>query len=133
MNYLRIDLWDKSCWIAYTNMWIIFMYKQVWRVSLISELKKIVKEKKIDVIVLWMPYDLYWIENKQLKKTISFKKKLSSIFKDLIIDVIDERFTTFEALKTLKELNIKDKSKNKDSLSAYFILESYLSKKSINS
>lgn len=132
MSYLWIDLWDKSCWIAYTNTWIIVMYKQVSRVSLISELKKIIKEKGIKTIVLWMPYDLYWLENKQLNKTIAFKNKLESIFPNINVETIDERFTTSQAMDVLKELNIKDKKNYKDSMSAYFILETYISKKNIN-
>jgi RNase H-fold protein (predicted Holliday junction resolvase) len=43
---------------------------------------------------------------------------------------MDERFTTFESLSLLNEIwdkkNIKEK---KDSLSAYFILERFLSQK----
>lgn len=129
MNYLSIDLWDKICWIAYLNMWIIFTLKAIPRTKLIQELKKIIPQKQISKIIVWMPYDLYWIDNKQLNKTKIFVNKLQNFFPNMQIETIDERFTTFEStyiLKKIKEKNIKEK---KDSLSAYLILETYLNKK----
>jgi len=129
MNYLSIDLWTKRCWIAYTVEGIIFTTPWVPRFNLINNLKKIILEKKIDVIIVWMPYDLYWIDKKQLEKTKNFVNKLKQIFKQIKIDIEDERFTTYESINILnkyeKKENILDK---KDSLSAFLILESYLNK-----
>ncbi|MNV65154.1 putative Holliday junction resolvase [compost metagenome] len=46
------------------------------------------------------------------------------------VDKWDERLTTVSAYKTMRELNIKQKSKNKvaDKLSAIYILEGYLTR-----
>jgi len=131
MNYLSIDLGDKVCWLAYSNQSIIFMLDQIERHKLINHIKKIIKEKNISTIVVWLPYDLYQNNTKQLDKTKKFIKKLNTIFKDIKIDSIDERYTTFESLNILKEISSKKDfiKKNKDSMSAYLILESYLSKK----
>lgn len=129
MNYLSIDLWDKRCWIAYSNMWIIFTLPFVERFKLVWELKKIIIEKNISEIVIWMPFDLYWKDLRQLDKTKKFVLKLKQIFKNIEIIEVDERFTTFESINILTELwwNKKDILEKKDSISAYLILERFLS------
>jgi len=129
MNYLAIDLWNKRCWLAYTNMWFIFTLPCIDRVKLVLELKKLILEKEISNIIVWLPYDLYWINLIQLEKTKKFISKLKNIFPNIIINEIDERFTTFESLNILSDLKEKDIMKKKDSLSAYLILERFLNKK----
>lgn len=129
MNYLSIDLWNKRCWIAYTNMWIIFTWEIIARTALISELKKIIFQKDIKKIIVWLPYDLYWENKKQLERTKKFVWKLKEIFKNIEIVEIDERFTTFESINILNQIWEKDISGKKDSLSAYLILETYLNRK----
>jgi len=128
MNYLWIDLWNKKCWLAINLEGITFPYKIVSRHELISEIKKIIKEKNIWVIIVGLPYDLYWTDIKQLNKTQNFIKKIKNIFPDLIIEWIDERFTSLEAQNILFEKQAK-KEEKKDAISAYLILESYLNKK----
>ncbi len=127
--YLWIDLWDKRCWISIELQWIVMPKGIVLRHKLIIYLKKIIKEYNIWVIVVWLPYDLYWKNLKQLDKTNLFIEKLKNIFPELKIDSIDERFTSFEADLVLWELWIKDKTWNKDDISAVLILESYLKQK----
>ena len=127
MNYLSIDLWDKLCWIAYTNMWIIFTSNSISRFKLVNEIKTIILEKDISKIIVGLPYDLYWKNTKQLDKTKKFIQKLKVIFPNIQIEWIDERYTTFEALDILKTLKQKDIKNKKDSMSAYLILESYIS------
>lgn len=129
MNYLSIDLWDKRCWLAYTNMDFIFMLPYVNRVELISNLKKIIKDKNISKIIIWMPYDLYWKDYNQLEKTKKFTQKLKINFPDIEIIEVDERFTTIESINILKYLWSKNIQDNKDSMSAYLILETFLNKK----
>lgn len=129
MNYLWIDLWDKLCWISYTNSWIIFTLPSVKRVELVWSIKRLIKEKNISIIVVWLPYDLYGVNTKQLEKTLKFIDKIKIIFPDILIDSIDERFTTYESINILNELWEKDKFSKKDSLSAYLILDSYINKK----
>lgn len=128
MNYLSIDLWDKRCGLAYSTFsWIIFMIPYCLRKDLVWVLKEIIKEKNIDTIVIWLPFDLYWINKKQLQKTESFIEKLKNIFPKIKIDSIDERFTTFEAMEILSSFEKKeDLLQKKDSMSAYLILERYL-------
>lgn len=129
MNYLSIDLWNKRCWLAYTNMDFIFTLPYINRVEIIPNLKKLVKEKNISKIIVWMPYDLYWKEKTQLERTKKFIQKLKELFTQIEIIEMDERFTTFESINILNQIWEKNKiNEKKDSLSAYLILETYLSK-----
>lgn len=124
--YLWIDLWDKRCWIATCVEWIVFPKWIILRPKLITELRKLIKEYSIEVIVVWLPYDLYWKNLRQLDKTNIFIWKLKEIFPNLKIEWVDERFTSFEADNILDSIWIKDKNWNKDDISAALILESYL-------
>ena len=131
MNNLGIDLWTKRCWLAYTLEWIIFTLPWVPRIQLVNEIKKIIKEKNINKIVIWLPYDLFWKDHLQLDKTQKFISKLREILPSVSIDSIDERYTTFESLNILNQLDEKKSVKEKkDSLSAFLILESYINKNS---
>ncbi len=124
--YLAIDLWDKRCWIAVTVEWIVIPKDIVPRTSLINALKKYISDYKIEIIVVWLPYDLYNTDHKQLDKTKKFIEKLKLIFPSIKIDSIDERFTSFEADSILKSMWVKDTSGKRDAISASLILESYL-------
>lgn len=128
MDYLAIDLWDKRCWLAYSHLGYIFTLPYVARVEIISKIKKILIQKEISKIIVGMPYDLYGKEKKQLQKTQNFIEKLKIEFPDYEVIAVDERFTTFLSLDTLSQLWEKNIFEKKDSLSAYFILETYLDK-----
>jgi putative Holliday junction resolvase len=123
--YLSIDLWDKRCWLAIEVEWIIMPKWIVLRPKLITELKKLVKEYSVTTIVVWLPYDLYGKNLRQLDKTKVFIQKLKNIFPNINIDWVDERFTSFEADYTLDLLWVKNKEWKKDDISAVLILESY--------
>jgi len=127
--YLWIDLWDKRCWVAVCVEWIVLPKGIIERHKLIPHIKKMIVKYNIKSIIVWLPYDLYWKNLKQLDKTELFIKKIKNIFPYIIIDSIDERFTSFEADIVLNELWIKDKNWNKDDISAVLILESYLKQK----
>lgn len=124
--YLAIDLGDKRCGIAITIEGIPIPKEIVNRTLIINILKKYIKNYDIKVIVVWLPYDLYNTDLKQLNKTKQFIEKLKIIFPDIKIDSIDERFTTFEAENVLKSMKIKEMKWKKDDISACLILESYL-------
>ena len=124
--YLWIDLWDKRCWIAVYVEWVVIPKNIVPRVKIISEIKNILEEYNIKTIVVGLPYDLYWKEIKQLEKTKKFIEKLKSIFPEINIEWIDERFTSFEADNILSISSNSSFEWKKDAISASLILESYL-------
>lgn len=127
--YLGVDLWDKRCWIAVYVEWIVIPKEIVPRVKLVDQIKKYISDYWIKTIVVWLPYDLYKIDTKQLDKTNKFIEKLRHIFPNTKIDTIDERFTSFEADNILQSLWQRNNTWKKDDISAALILESYLKTK----
>lgn len=127
--YLWIDLWDKRCWVAVYIEWIVLPKDIILRVKIIQEIKKIIQDYNIKTIVVWLPYDLYQKEIKQLEKTKKFIEKLKVIFPKLNIEWFDERFTSFEAGNILSAMWILNSDWKKDAISASLILEGYLKDK----
>ena len=89
-------------------------------------ISKYIKQYDINIIVVWLPYDLYWKDLKQLEKTKRFIRELKNKYKSVKIDSIDERYTTFEAERVLESIWIDEKKWKKDAISAALILESYI-------
>jgi len=134
---IAIDYWDKRCWIA-LEVEMIATPKEIFlRVDMMNILKKYFLEyPDIDTIVVWLPYDLYWKDLKQLNKTKEFIRELENKFwkkskseKKYKIIWIDERFTSFEADNTLKQFWKNNNYWNKDAISASLILETYINNK----
>ena len=130
--YLWLDLWDKRCWISILIEGVIIPKWIVKRHNLVNELKKIITHYWIKTIVVWLPYDLYWKDLKQLNKTKIFIDKLKTIFNNINIEWIDERYSSFEADYILDEMWIKNKKWKKDDISASIILETFLKKNNFN-
>ena len=126
--YLWIDLWDKRCWVAIVVEWIVLPKWIILRPKLINEIRKLIKDYNIKIIVVWLPYDLYGKNLRQLDKTNVFIEKLKNIFPKIQVETMDERFTSFEADLVLDSMWIKDKKWQKDDISAALILESFLKK-----
>lgn len=131
MSIIWIDLWDKRVWIAICIEGIAIPKDIVPRVRIMDYLKNIFKsENSIETIVVWLPYDLYFNDTKQLEKTQKFIKKLENIFPLKKVVWVDERYTSFEAENVLDNIWQKDKEGKKDAIAASLILETYL--KTIN-
>jgi len=125
---LAIDYWDSRCWIAVEIEGIAIAKEIVPRIKIISKIKKYCKDYNCDTIVVWLPYDLYWKNLKQLNKTKKFVNNLKELFKDKKIETVDERFTSFEADNILKDLWFKETRNKKDDISAQIILDTFLYK-----
>lgn len=130
MRALAIDLWDKRCWIALEIEGIAIPKDIVLRQDIIKIIDKYLSDyNDIAIIVVWLPFDLYWKDLKQLEKTNMFIRELEKKYKNIEIIWIDERFTTFEAENILDIMWEKEKEWKKDAISASLILESYLNNK----
>lgn len=125
MSYIWVDLGNKRVWLAIEVNKISMPLITVDRVKIINELKKIIKERWSTDIVVWLPYDLYWKNTKQLDKTVKFIEKLKDIFPDITIHWEDERFTSFASDQILWS-NLSSNNADRDSMSACLILESFL-------
>lgn len=120
MEILALDLWDKRVWVARAKENIAFPLDIVARPAIISYLKKYHKNSALKKIVVWLPFDLYGKDEKQLHKTQQFIKKLQDIFPDICVVWHDERFSSF--------IVEWDLSWRKDAQAAQVILASYLEK-----
>lgn len=92
----------------------------------ISAIRKLIEEYSVDTVVIGYPKNMDGSKSKKIEKI------------DMLIPVIeklgvkvktwDERLTTVAAYRTMRELNISQKDKNKiaDKLAAEYILEGYL-------
>ena len=87
---------------------------------------------EIDTIVIGMPFLLNGDKADRAQKTEKFIHKLKCKYNKLKIDWIDERLTTVAAHKTMNFLDVnKHKKRNiVDTISAVYILETYVNKKS---
>ena len=111
---------------------IAFPLKYILNESLkkaVSELKKIINEEDIGLIVIGMPIGLKGKQTEISIKIEEFIKQLKDeIDGGIIITVYDERFSSVQAQKSLIEQNIKRKKRKEriDSIASTFILQSYL-------
>lgn len=122
MKYIGIDLWNKRVWIAVSNQGFAFARETVGRTQLISYLKKLlIQEWQIEAIVVWLPYDLYGKDTRQLDKTQNFMEKLQTVFPEIPVVWHDERFSSMQASEWFDD--------HRDDIAAQCILQSYLDTK----
>lgn len=98
------------------------------------EIKNIVKEKKVKKIVVGLPKNMDGTIGEQGKKVLEFAKNLSKEV-NIKIDFWDERLSSVESQKILKETKRKIKQDKKivDRISASLILQGYLESLKSNS
>ena len=97
---------------------------------ILKKIDEILEEYEIDTIVVGMPINLNGTDSQRSIITKEFVHKLKCKYNKLKIETIDERLTTVEAHKTMNFLDVnKNKKKNLvDTISAVYILETYLNK-----
>ena len=88
------------------------------------------KYTDIEIIVVGMPINLKGEKTVRAEVTEKFIHKLKCKYNKIKIDSIDERLTTVAAHKTMNllQVNKKDKKNIVDTISAVYILETYLNK-----
>ncbi len=98
---------------------------------LLAELDEIVKQYEIETIVVGMPLHMDGNKSKRAEITEKFIHKLKCKFNKIKIVSQDERLTTVQAHKTMIDLDINKKRKKElvDTISAVYILETYINKK----
>ncbi len=133
MKYLGFDLGTKTLGIAVSdNKGIISMPLTTLNHNnnyneLLDDIKKIIKDEKIDKIVLGLPKNMNNTMGERALNTLDFKKLLEDTFN---IEVImqDERLSTMEVHKFLidKDVSRKKRKKVVDKMAAQIILQSFL-------
>lgn len=94
-----------------------------------SGIRKLIQEYDIEEVVIGYPRNMDGSKSQKTEKVDELVKGLEKM--NLIVHKWDERLTTVSAYKTMRELNISQKNKNKvaDKLAATYILEGFLNSK----
>lgn len=98
-------------------------------VNPIERLKEILKEEKTKKIVVGLPKSLDGTEKRQVEKVEKFVEEIKKEIPDIEIFMVDERYTTTEAeryLKNYSKKNGKERRKVVDMVAASIILQKYL-------
>ena len=98
---------------------------------LLRRLDEIMSEYEIDTIVLGMPFNMDGTKSERAEVTEKFLHKLKCKYNKIKIETIDERLTTVAAHKTMNFLDVNKHKKRSivDTISAVYILETYMNKK----
>jgi len=96
----------------------------------LKRLDEIMQEYEIDTIVVGMPLNMNGTKSERAEVTEQFIHKLKCKYNKIKIETIDERLTTVAAHRTMNFLEVnKNKKRNiVDTISAVYILETYLKK-----
>ena len=132
---LGIDFGEKRVGLALSDRQYIIAspYKTLKYISendLIREIRKIVIDKKVEVLVLGLPLNMKGEDSAQTKKVRKFKKLLSILSLPIVYE--DERLSSIMAKNSLVLQNVKT-GENKseiDKTAAAIILQQYLDKNS---
>lgn len=136
MRYLGLDLGSKTLGISISDRTntIASIYKTIFFKEddydiLIPEIKNIVKEEDISVIVLGFPKNMNNTIGKRAEITLDFKKKLEDNI-DIKVELMDERLTSVISNNVLISANVSRKKRKKkvDGMAALLILQSYIDK-----
>tara|TARA_X000000368_G_scaffold387515_1_gene348304 strand:+ start:2156 stop:2572 length:417 start_codon:yes stop_codon:yes gene_type:complete len=103
--------------------------------EIISFINSYIKENKVELFVVGLPFNLRGEETDATKKTLSFISLLKRKYPLIKVDTYDERFTSKIAKDTIlmmgKNKKFRQDKTNIDKLSASIILQSYLKRKGL--
>ena len=98
--------------------------------EIFSFLKEYTKKEKVELFLVGLPIQMNNSASESEALIIPFLKKLTSSFKNIPVERVDERFTSKMAFQTMLDGGMKKKQRqNKgliDEISATIILQSYL-------
>ena len=137
MRILGIDYGDSRTGIALTDALNITaqgletIHNQGSDKIILRRLDEIIEQYNVDTIVIGKPINMNGTSSERTEKTNQFIHKLKCKYNKIKIETIDERLTTVAAHRTMNLLEInKNKKRNiVDTISAVYILETYLNKK----
>ena len=140
MRTLGIDYGDSRCGFAITDALNITVQGLETLKSdgndkiILKKIDEYLHQYEIDTIIVGMPFMLNGDKADRAKKTEMFIHKLKCKYNKIKIDWVDERLTTVAAHKTMNFLDVnKHKKKNiVDTISAVYILETYVNKNKQN-
>ena len=136
MRVLGIDYGDTRTGIAITDALNITVQGLKTIVSngndkiILKQLDVLLQQYDVDTMVVGMPFNMDGTKSERTKKTEEFIQKLKCKYNKIKIDSIDERLTTVAAHKTMNFLEVNKNKKRGivDTISAVYILETYIKK-----
>ncbi len=135
MNILALDYGEKRVGLAVGNSTLktstpIKSIMNKDRTSLLTDLKKIIFEYEIKIILIGHPINMNDTKSPLSKKVVKFMNKIKAET-GLETKLVDERLTSFESEEMLKDIHTDYKKRKKfiDSLSAHILLTDYLEQK----
>ena len=136
MRILGIDYGDARTGIAITDSLNITVqgletiHNQGSDRVILRRLDEILEQYEVDTIVIGKPINMNGTPSERTEITEKFIHKLKCKYNKIKIETIDERLTTVAAHKTMNFLDVnKNKKRNiVDTISAVYILETYLNK-----
>lgn len=99
----------------------------------LKRLEELLESYEIDTFVVGMPINMNGTKAERVEVTEKFIHKLKCRFPKIQIETIDERLTTVAAHKTMNYLSINKNKKKEivDTISAVYILETYMKKQEL--
>ena len=131
---IAIDYGSKRVGVAITDSlrMIAFGLSTVLTEEIFIFLDKLINKENVSEIVVGLPKNLDNSKNEISDEVSVFINKLNQKYQSIIINSLDERFTSKMAKKTILDSGVnKKKRRNKslvDKVSATIILQSYLKK-----
>ena len=97
---------------------------------ILKRIAELLEIYQVDTFVIGNPLNMDGSKSQRSEETEKFIHKLKSRFNKIEIVQVDERLTTVAAHKTMNLLDINNKKKKSivDTISAVYILESYINK-----
>lgn len=130
---LAIDLGTKRTGIAVTDILKIAAnpLETVETPQLLTYLDDYLKKEEVDTIVVGHPKSLKGSDTQMTQPAINLKGRLANKYPHLKVVLVDERFTSKMALRSMIEMGSKKKDRrekagNLDKVSAAIILQTYL-------
>ncbi len=132
MNYLGLDLGTKTLGLAVSKGQIATPLKTITYDNdqvLLKQLAEVIKEYKIETIILGLPKNMNNTLGPRALETLAFKEKLENENYKVILQ--DERLSTVSAHNYMiaADLSRKKRKEKVDSLAATIILQTFLDKK----
>ncbi|MGY8931123.1 MAG: Holliday junction resolvase RuvX [Flavobacteriales bacterium] len=129
---LAIDYGSKRVGVAITDSLKIIAtgLSTVSTINIYSFLEEIIQKEKISHIVIGLPKNLDNSNTDSTYEISVFINKLKQLYANIVVDSIDERFTSLMAKKIILSSGVNKKRRRDkalvDQVSATIILQSYL-------
>lgn len=136
MRILGLDYGDKTVGVAVSDIFgwtaqgveIIRRNNPMEYKQSLGRLAQLIEEYNVEKIVLGFPKNMDGSEGARCEKTLEYKKRIENRFRNIPVELWDERLSTVAAQRVLHEADydIKKSKSVIDKMAAVFILQGYL-------